>query len=133
MDDLAAPFRREAAVQPFQHQTGLDGDETTAARNAGGNLREEAIQTADHEIQPRTAFVLIVDGRKDSFHAVVGMDIRVVQIPRIVRKVFICQPNRDTVLGNALLRYERDEFLFRSDPSRCGQGLQTPRPIPSGF
>ena len=40
------------------------------------------------------------------------MDIRVVQIPRIVRKVFIRQPNRDTVLGDALLRNERDEFLL---------------------
>ena len=31
MDDLAAPFHGKAAVQPFQHQTGLDGDEAAAA------------------------------------------------------------------------------------------------------
>ena len=52
------------------------------------------------------------------------MDIRVIQIPRIVRKVFICQPNRDTVLGNALLRYERDEFLFLPIPVDADKGFK---------
>ena len=42
--------------------------------------------------------------------------IRVVQIPRIVRKVFIRQPNRYAVFGDALLRDERDEFLFLPIP-----------------
>ena len=50
MDDLAAPFRGKAAIQPFENQTGFDGDKAAAAGNAGGDLREEAIQTADHEI-----------------------------------------------------------------------------------
>ena len=50
MDDLAAPFRGKAAIQPFEHQTWFDGNEAAAAGNAGGDLREESIQTADHEI-----------------------------------------------------------------------------------
>lgn len=75
MDDLAAPFCGKAAVQPFQHQTGLDGDEAAAAGNACGDLREKALQATDHEIQPRTAFVLIIDSRKDRLHAVVRVDI----------------------------------------------------------
>ena len=124
MDDLAAPFCGKAAVQPFQHQTGLDGDEAAAAGNAGGDLREKALQATDHEIQPRAALVLIVDSRKDRLHAVVGVDIRVVQIPRIVRKVFIRQPNRDTILGNALLRNERDEFLFLPIPVDTDKGFK---------
>ena len=74
MDDLAAPFRREAAVQSFKHQTGLNGDEAAAAGNAGGDLREEAVQTANHEIQPRAAFIHVVDGREDRLHAVVRVD-----------------------------------------------------------
>ena len=65
MDDLAAPFRGKAAVQSFQHQTGFNGDEAAAAGNAGGDLREEAIQTADHEIQPRTALILAAKGKND--------------------------------------------------------------------
>ena len=124
MDDLAAPFRGKAAIQPFEHQTWFDGDEAAAAGNARRDLREEAIQTADHEIQPRAAFILIVDSRKDRLHAVVGVDIRVVQIPRIVRKVFIRQPNRDTVLGNALLRHERDEFLIFAIPVDTDKGFK---------
>ena len=116
MDDLAAPFCGKAAVQPFQHQTGLDGDEAAAAGNACGDLRKESIQTANHEIQPRTAFVLIVDSRKDCLHAVVRVDIRVVQIPPLIRKIFVRQPNRHTILSDALLWHERDEFLFLPIP-----------------
>lgn len=52
------------------------------------------------------------------------MDIRVVQIPRIVRKVFIRQPNRDTVLGDALLRNERDEFLLLPIPVDADKGFK---------
>ena len=111
-------------MQPFQHQTGLDGDEAAAAGNAGGDLREELIQPTDHEIQPRAALVLIVDSRKDRLHAVVGVDIRVVQIPCIVRKVFIRQPNRDTILGDALLRNERDEFLLLPIPVDADKGFK---------
>ena len=66
MDDLAAPFCGKAAVQPFQHQAGLDGDKAAAAGNAGGDLREEAIQTADHEIQPRAAFIHVI-GHQEVF------------------------------------------------------------------
>ena len=44
------------------------------------------------------------------------VDIRVVQIPRIVRKIFIRQPNRYAVFGDALLRHERNEFLFLPIP-----------------
>ena len=124
MDDLAAPFRGKAAGQPFKHQGGLDGDKAAAAGNACGDLREEAIQTADHEIQPRAALVLIVDSRKDRLHAVMGVDIRVVQIPRIVRKVFIRQPDRDTILGNALLRHERNEFLLLPIPVDTDKGFK---------
>ena len=124
MDDLAAPFRGKAAVHSFKHQAGLDGDKAAAAGNAGGDLREEAIQTADHKIQPRTAFIHVIDGRKDRLHAVVGVDIRVVQIPCIVRKVFIRQPNRDTILGNALLRHERDEFLIFAIPVDTDKGFK---------
>ena len=76
MDDLAAPSRGKAAVHSFQHQAGLDGDKAAAAGNARGDLREEAIQTADHKIQARAALVLIVDSRKDRLHAVVGVDTR---------------------------------------------------------
>ena len=112
MDDLVAPFRGEAAIQPFEHQTWFNRDEAAAAGNAGGDLREESIQTANHKIQPRAAFIHVVDSRKDRLHAVVGMDIRVVQIPRIVWKIFVRQPDRDTILGDALLRHKRDEFLF---------------------
>ena len=71
MDDLAAPFRGKAAAHSFKHQAGLDGDEAAAAGNAGGDLREKALQVTDHEIQPRAAFILIVDGGKDRLHAVV--------------------------------------------------------------
>ena len=124
MDDLVAPFRGKAAVQPFKHQGGLDGDEAAAAGNAGGDLRKEAIQTADHEIQPRAAFILIVDGRKDCFHAVVRVNIRVVQIPRIVRNIFIRQSDRYAVLGDALLRHERDEFLFLPIPVDADKGFK---------
>ena len=124
MDDLAAPFRGEAAIQPFEHQTRFNGDEAAAAGNAGGDLREETVQPADHEIQPCAALVLIVDSGKDRLHAVMGVDIRVIQIPRIVRKVFIRQPNRDTVLGNALLRHERDEFLIFAIPVDTDKGFK---------
>ena len=124
MDDLAAPFSGEAAIQPFEHQTWFNRDEAAAAGNAGGDLREEAIQTADHEIQPRAALVLIVDSRKDRLHAVVGVDIRVVQILRIVRKIFIRQPNRYAVFGGALLRDERDEFLFFPIPVDADKGFK---------
>ena len=124
MDDLVAPSRGKAAVHSFKHQAGLDGDKAAAAGNAYGDLREEAIQTADHEIQPRAALVLIVDGGKDRFHAVVRVDIRVVQIPRIVRKVFIRQPNRYAVFGGALLRDERDEFLLLPIPVDADKGFK---------
>ena len=53
-----------------------------------------------------------------------GVDIRVVQIPRIVRKVFIRQPNRDTILGDALLRHKRDEFLFFPIPVDADKGFK---------
>ena len=124
MDDLVAPSRGKAAVQSFQHQTGFNGNKAAAAGNARGDLREKALQATDHEIQPRAALVLIVDGRKDRLHAVVGVDIRVVQIPRIVRKVFIRQPNRYAVFGGALLRDERDEFLLLPIPVDADKGFK---------
>ena len=116
MDDLAAPFRGKAAIQSFQHQTWFDGDEAAATGNACGDLRKEAIQTADHEIQPRTAFIHVIDGRKDRLHAVVRVDICVVQISRIVRKIFARQPNCHAVFGDALLRHKRDKFLLLPIP-----------------
>lgn len=124
MDDLAVPFRGKAAVHSFQHQAGLDGDKAAAAGNACGDLREEAIQTADYEIQPRAALVLIVDSREDCLHAVVGVDIRVVQIPALVWKIFVRHPNRDTILGNALLRHERNEFLLLPIPVDTDKGFK---------
>ena len=53
-----------------------------------------------------------------------GVDIRVVQIPRIVRKVFIRQPNRDTILGDALLRHERNELLIFPIPVDADKGFK---------
>ena len=50
--------------------------------------------------------------------------IRVVQIPRIVRKVFIRQPNRYAVFGGALLRDERDEFLLLPIPVDADKGFK---------
>lgn len=116
MDDLVAPSRGKAAIQPFEHQTWFDGDEAAATGNACGDLRKESIQTADHEIQPRAAFILVVNGRKGRLHAVVRVDIRVVQIPLFIWKIFVRQPNCHAVLGDALLRDERDEFLFLPIP-----------------
>ena len=52
------------------------------------------------------------------------VDICVVQIPRIVRKIFVRQPDRDTILGNALLRDERDEFLFLPIPVDADKGFK---------
>ena len=53
-----------------------------------------------------------------------GVDIRVVQIPRIVWKIFVRQPDRDTILGDALLRDERDEFLLLPIPVDADKGFK---------
>ena len=52
------------------------------------------------------------------------MDIRVVQIPRIVRKIFVRQPNCHAVFGDALFWYERNEFLFFAIPVDADEGFK---------
>ena len=52
------------------------------------------------------------------------MDIRVIQIACIVRKVFVRQPNCYAVFGDALFWYERNEFLFFAIPVDADEGFK---------
>ena len=51
-------------------------------------------------------------------------DIRVIQIPLLIRKIFVRQPNRYAVFGGTLLRDERDEFLLHPIPVDADKGFK---------
>lgn len=53
-----------------------------------------------------------------------GVDVCVIQIPALVWKIFVRHPNRDTILGDVLLRHEWDEFLFLSIPVDTDKGFK---------
>ena len=83
---------------------------------------------AQYGVQPGSPLILVVHGRKFRRHAVVAMDVHVVEIPRFIQLI-PAQVGVDSRLGDLLGRDVDHELLLLLVPENVDQSLKFRRII----